>query len=84
MPSERRPFATSPSSSPRIGLDRLSARAGLDVGEHDRNLEPAEEERRELRRHQPGADDADALDPPRLGVGQPAGRLMRRSTTSNA
>ena len=52
-------------------LDRLRRTPRVDVGEHDRNLELAEKERRELRRHQPGADDADALDPPRLGLGEP-------------
>ncbi len=43
--------------------------AGLvDVRQHDGDLEAAEEERRQLRRHQAGADDADARDAPRLRV----------------
>ena len=48
----------------------------IDVAQHDRHLEPADEQRRELRRHQPGADDADLLHLPRRHVGQ-AGALLR-------
>ena len=43
--------------------DRLLDPRGVDVGDHDRNLEPAQKQRRELGRHQTRADDADPLDP---------------------
>ena len=55
-----------------LAADRLDCAGrplGVDVGEDDRDPEPAHEQRRELRRHQPCADDPDPLDPPRLGVG---------------
>ena len=55
---------------------RLVDAALLEVAQDDRHLEPAQEERRELRRHQPGADDADLLHPARLHVGQ-LRRLLR-------
>ena len=42
--------------------DRLLDARRVDVRDHERHLEPAQEQRRELRRHQPRADDAD---PPR-------------------
>ncbi len=51
--------------------DRFLDPRRVDIGDHERHLEPAQEQRRELRRHQPGADDADLLDPPRLRVGNP-------------
>ena len=51
--------------------DRFLDAGRVDVGDHERHLEPAQEQRRELRRHQPRADDADLLDPPRLRVGNP-------------
>ena len=66
-----RPRATCFSRSARIAATASSTRAGVDVGDHERHLEPAQEQRRELRRHQAGADDADLLDPPRLRVGNP-------------
>ncbi len=50
--------------------DGLLGTLGVDVREHDRDLEAAEEQRRELGRHQPRADDADALDPPRRRLGE--------------
>ena len=40
-----------------------------EVAQHDRNLEAAQEQQRELSRHQPGADDADLLHTAWLGVG---------------
>ena len=52
-------------------LDRRRRPLGVDVRQHDGHLEPAEEERRELGRHEPRADDSDAPDPPGLGLGQP-------------
>ena len=42
-----------------------------EVAEHDRDLEAPEEEQRELAGHEAGADDADLLHAPRLGVGHP-------------
>ena len=39
-----------------------------EVAQHDRHLEAAEHEQRELAGHEAGADDADSVDPPRLGV----------------
>ena len=57
-----------------IGADRrdglLDARR-VDIGDHERHLEPAQEQRRELGRHQARPDDADLLDPPRLRLGDP-------------
>ena len=50
------------------GLDGLLDAVGIDVRHDDRDLEPPEEERRELCRHQAGADDPQALDPPGLGL----------------
>ena len=47
----------------------------VQVADRDRHLEPAQEERRQLRRHQPGADDADLLHRARLGV-RPADVLL--------
>ena len=41
----------------------------------DRDLEPPQEEQRELAGHQPGADDADLLDAARLGLGDPDAAL---------
>ncbi len=88
MPSPRRPFATRPASSPRIDSTALLGPLRVDVGQHDGHLEAAQEQRRELRGHQPGADEADALDPPRLRVGDPgraldpaARRRRRRRST---
>ena len=71
----------------QVAADRLHGLPGtlrVDVGHDDGHLEPAHEERRELGRHQPGADHPDPLDPSRLRVRDPVARLMRRSTTSNA
>ncbi len=51
--------------------DRLVHLLLRQVAEDDRDLEPAEHEQRELPRHQPGADDADALHAARLGLGDP-------------
>ena len=56
-------------------LDRPLDPLGVDVGQHDGHLEAAEEERRELGCHQAGADDADALDPPRRRLRDPRGPL---------
>ena len=56
--------------------ERLVDARLLEVAQHDRHLEPAQEERRELRRHQAGADDADLLHAARLRVGQ-LGRPLR-------
>ena len=57
--------------------------SSLDVAEHDRHLEAAQEERRELRRHQPRADDADLLHAARLApAGSPTRFFVRRSTRS--
>ena len=50
-----------------------------EVAQHDRNLEAAQEEERELPRHEPGADDADPLHAPRLGV-----RACRRLASRGA
>ena len=41
----------------------------LDVAEHDRHLQPAQEERCKLGRHQPGAHDSHLAHGPRPGVG---------------
>ena len=62
----------------QLALDRLDRSLdplGIDVGQHDGHLEAAEEEGRELRGHQAGADDADALDPPRRRLRDPRGPL---------
>ena len=69
MPSGSRFFATRPASSHADPLQRLFHRGFVHVREDDRDLEPAQEERRELGCHQAGADDADACDSPgrRLG-----------------
>ena len=48
--------------------DRLVDLLLREVAEHDRDLEPSQEEERELPRHEPRADDADPLHAPRLGV----------------
>ena len=48
---------------------RGRAISSVEVADRDRQLEPAEEERRELARHQPRADDPDLSDRARLGVG---------------
>src|SRR5439155_23944002 len=42
--------------------ERLVDASLVEVSEDDRNLEPAQEQGRELGRHQAGADDADLLD----------------------
>ncbi len=42
----------------------------VEVAQHDRHLEPSQEQRRELRRHEPSADDADLLHRARLRVGK--------------
>ena len=42
-----------------------------EVAQHDGHFETAQEEQRELARHESCADDADLLDAPRLGVGHP-------------
>ena len=67
--SASRPFATCFSSSPWMEATASLDAGGIDVRDHDRGLEPPQEQRRELGRHQPRADDADALDASRLRVG---------------
>ena len=69
FPSPSRPRETCFSRSARIAATASSTRAGVDVRDHDRHLEAAQEQRRELGGHQPGADDADLLDPPWLRLG---------------
>ena len=57
-----------------IGADRrngLFDAGGVDVADHQRNLETPQEQRRELRGHQPGADDTDLLDAAWLRVWDP-------------
>ena len=66
LPSASRPRATCCSRSERIDASASSTRVASTSRDHERHLEPAQEERRELRRHQPRADDADLLDPARL------------------
>ena len=44
---------------------------GVDVGDHERQLEPAEEQGCELRRHQACSDDTGLLEPARLRVRNP-------------
>ena len=62
-------------------VDRLL----VEVADHERHAEPLEEERRELRRHQAGADDADLLSIRRgFTSGMPTPFFARRSTRSNA
>ena len=58
----------SPSSS-WIQRDALVDLLLREVAQDDRNLEPAQEEERKLARHEPCADDPDALHAARLGVG---------------
>ena len=74
--SGRRPFATRPFSSPPIQATASSTCSCVEIDEHDRHLEAAHEQQRELRRHQPCADDADPPDRARLGVG-PTDALLR-------
>src|SRR4029079_2088109 len=62
----------------QLGADRLNGARGplgIDVGEDDGDTESPHEERREPRRHPPGADDPHALDAPWLG---PTGRRLPR------
>ena len=68
LPSPSRPRRTSSASSSRDPRDRLVDLLLGEVAEHDRDLEPSQEEERELPRHEPRADDADPLHAPRLGV----------------
>ncbi len=69
FPSASRPFATRPARSPRTDSTALLRALRLDVREHDRHLEPTQEERRELGGHQARADHADRLHPTRLRLG---------------
>ena len=48
----------------------------VDVGQHDRHLQAAQEQQRELRGHQTGADDADLGDRARQGLVRGAGRAL--------
>ena len=68
MSSVIRPRATSPPSSVWIASSAPIDDRLVEVAEHDRHLEAAEEERRQLARHQPCADDADLAHGPRLGA----------------
>ena len=79
------PFASAASETASCGSSRPRAAAAgevvadrleravddllLEVAQDDRHAEPAQEERRELRRHQPGAGDADLGHLARLGGG---------------
>ena len=65
--------------------DRLVHLLLREVAEHDRHLEPAQDEERELSRHEPGADDARPAATRRGSAsGCPTPRFARRSTRSNA
>ena len=56
--------------------ERLVDARLLEIAQHDRHLEPPQEQCRELRRHQAGADDADLLHRARLCIGK-VRRLLR-------
>ena len=86
---ERRRGTRLPSRLPRAPGGRLDRARRVDdlleqVAEHERHLEAPQEERRELRRHQAGADDPDLLDPRGRRRDADARLLRRRSTRLKA